>query len=280
MKPDDLRSLTTHASWNEQGVSDLRTHSESKLLNPVGLTLESYGTVRMLCRNRNAQRNWASQPPVVAGANFGIEILPAELSYLASDNGVSLVNSHDLEKEHVYSFLRMSCEMISDLLPELYISVRSLLRSLHILESPKPGFDLSFSLPNLPHSIFLSIPGNGEFFEIPRLAEMIVHEALHLQLSLVEDISPIVRTGVDQEMVYAPWRNEHRPIGGVIHGMFVFRGIEVLWSHAARIGSSEVLEFAKGRVGEIRRQRKLVERKNYSSLTHFGQEVFSRLVIS
>ena len=277
MTRDELLSLTTPASWDGLSISRLVASAESELLAPIGLTLGSYGSVRMAFKNRDAlrQRAWSRSP--VPGMEFSIELLPNSLACLASDNGVSLVKECDLEEDYLCSVLGYSCELISKLAPEIHASVRSLLRSLHVLDCPEPGFDLSFSLPDLPFTVFLSIPGPNENDAVPRLAEAIVHEVLHLQLSLVERLSPVVRFGAEPEFAYAPWRDEYRPIEGVIHGLFVFRGVEYLWQMAAREKPSGILEFAERRVAEIRRQRMLVEAKDHASLTRFGNELFNRL---
>ena len=256
----------------------LAVRAESELLAPIGLTFESYGTVRMILKSQDAQRKWAWSRSIVPGTEFGVELLPDSLACLASDNGVSLAKECGLDEDHACAALRSSCDLISNLAPELYASVRSLLRSLHVLECSEPGFDQSFSLPDLPFSVFLSIPGPSENDALPRLAESIVHEVLHLQLSLVERISPIVRSAAEPDFAYAPWRDECRPIGGVIHGLFVFRGVEFLWRRAAKDEPKGMLEFAEGRIEEIRRQRRLVEAKYYASLTRFGNSVLFRLV--
>ncbi|MCY4463706.1 MAG: HEXXH motif-containing putative peptide modification protein [Albidovulum sp.] len=278
MNRDELVSLAEPVSWNTKTLSKLVAFSETEILKPIGMAFGSYGSVRMMQRNREAQRNWVWRMPIVPGLGFGIEALPESMSYLVTDNGTSLAKIGNLDGDHVCSVLRASCQLIYELSPELYNSVGSLLRCLHILENLEPGYDLSLSLPELPHSIFTSVPFVHEKDAIPRLAESVVHEVLHLQLSLIERISPVVRPSADTEFVYAPWRDENRPIGGVIHGLFVFRGIEILWSRSSRILPNEVYDFAQKRVDEIRNQRKLIEARNFSSLTRFGQDLFLRLI--
>jgi hypothetical protein len=54
------------------------------------------------------------------------------------------------------------------------------------------------------------------------MAELLTHEAGHHWVHLVEDLGPLATDCWEGEMWPSPWRNELRPLGGVIHGTFVF----------------------------------------------------------
>ena len=94
-------------------------------------------------------------------------------------------------------------------------TIFTLVRSLHVLESQRDT-DVSFSSPGLPFSIFVSVPTPDERDAVIRLAESIVHEAMHLQLSLIEDGCALVTGGEDT--AYSPWKQRDRPVQGVLHG--------------------------------------------------------------
>ena len=111
--------------------------------------------------------------------------------------------------------------------PGLRGAVQALVQRVHPLVPRGPGYDSSHSDPELPFSIFVSIP-DGEPAAALRLAESILHEAMHLQLSLVEAREPLVRQPQPGERTatgYSPWQDTERPIGGLVHGLFVFRVI-------------------------------------------------------
>ncbi len=65
-----------------------------------------------------------------------------------------------------------------------------------------------------------SDPANGDL----RLAEGILHECMHLQLTLVEATVPMVSSA--DERYHSPWRGTMRPSQGVLHGLYVFRVIQ------------------------------------------------------
>jgi HEXXH motif-containing protein len=56
------------------------------------------------------------------------------------------------------------------------------------------------------------------------VAESILHESMHLKLSLIEQIVPLVKPDTGNRY-YSPWRDEPRPAHGVMHGLFVFRAV-------------------------------------------------------
>lgn len=109
----------------------------------------------------------------------------------------------------------------TDAMPaSLLASVIELAKTTHLLRSAGEGMDISHSDPVLPFSVFVSVPAVHERFAVLRLAEGFVHEAMHLQLSLIEQVVPMIR---NNELTYfSPWRDGHRAVGGVLHGLYVF----------------------------------------------------------
>jgi hypothetical protein len=120
---------------------------------------------------------------------------------------------------------------IDESLPE---TVGSLVRSIHVLQAPR-DHDTSHSTPDLPFSVFVSVPAADESDAVPRLAESLLHEAMHLQLTLIERIEPIVSG--DEHRAYSPWKEESRPVRGLLHGLYVFAVVHQLLGRLAERGS-------------------------------------------
>ena len=277
MIQNSVDNLTSPIKWSGEDVGELTAWAESDDLKPRGLTLDSYSSVRLCHDDPLIETSWAWPRPLVDGLSFGIEQIPRSLEYLQSINSNFDVDIEELDEDEVRSIFRLSCRLIEELSPPLFCSVQSILRSLHLVASPDDDIDVSFSIPHLPYSIFLSIPQAENSDAVPRLAESIVHEVLHLQLSLIERIFPLTRQDSEGEYAYSPWRNELRPIYGLIHGLFVFRTLEIVWSQVGSSKRNDILNFAKRRIVDIRRQCSLIEPKEYKSLTRFGQKLFLRL---
>ena len=146
-----------------------------------------------------------------------------------------------------------SCQAISAAtalicrVPSLAQTVSTLVRSVHILKSDDPGIDISFSDPSIPFSIFLSL-SQGKDADW-RIAEAIIHETMHLQLSLVEQITPLVLD--DTIARFSPWKQKLRPLSGLIHALYVFRVIDIwLEQISVSIPNESVISRRRAQIAE------------------------------
>lgn len=158
--------------------------------------------------------------------------------------------------------------------PELADSVAQLARRIHLLVPSDDAYDLNFSEPDLPFSVFVSIPlrplGNIRW----RLAEAIIHEASHLQLSLVESQVPLIASPHAQH--YSPWRKSARSLGGVLHGLYVF-GVIAEWMTK----SSAPTSLVRQRLIEIASEARQIESfPNASGLTPAGAALARNILSS
>ena len=101
-------------------------------------------------------------------------------------------------------------------------AVARLVRSIHCIASGGPGYDCSHSEPGIPFSVLVSVPV-GERHAVLRLAESLLHEAMHLQLTLIERQAPIAHA--DGGSGFSPWQQTDRPVEGLLHGLYVFTAI-------------------------------------------------------
>lgn len=60
------------------------------------------------------------------------------------------------------------------------------------------------------------------------LAETLVHEGQHVKLCGLLDMVPLISSG--DEQVYAPWRQDPRPAGGLLQGVYAHLGIARFWA--------------------------------------------------
>jgi len=65
------------------------------------------------------------------------------------------------------------------------------------------------------------------------MAETLVHEFQHLKLCGLMDMLPLIRPS--EETVYAPWRQDPRPVGGLLQGVYAFLGIVLFWGAQRRV---------------------------------------------
>ncbi len=156
--------------------------------------------------------------------------------------------------------------------------VETLVRSVHGIRAVGPGYDCSHSEPSIPFSVFVSVPVGEPDAEV-RLAESLLHEAMHLQLTLVERHAPIVGTAGGTG--YSPWQRTERPVQGLIHGLYVFTAIAT-W--LARLAASPDVPaggagYAARRLSEIGREvDEVAALATHPDLTTFGRALASRLL--
>ncbi|AUA09551.1 HEXXH motif domain-containing protein [Streptomyces sp. SID8382] len=60
------------------------------------------------------------------------------------------------------------------------------------------------------------------------LAAALVHEAQHIKLSALMDLVPLIEGGLE-EIHYAPWRLDPRPLRGLLQGVYAFLGVTGFW---------------------------------------------------
>jgi HEXXH motif-containing protein len=206
----------------------------------------------------------------VEGANAAVVARLRENGLVPASDGFAL---------GVAPALREGAELLMRL-PSLAAAAGLLVRSVHVLTPAGPGYDVSHSDPALPFSIFLTVPA-GESQVSWRVAESLVHEAMHLQLSLIERWCPLIdedRTGSG----YSPWQRRQRPLGGLLHGLYVFRVIDQMYDAA-----QSVLVLAPGEMAYVARRRREIAEEistvaplaDNPGLTEAGRRLVRRLLL-
>jgi HEXXH motif-containing protein len=121
------------------------------------------------------------------------------------------------------------------------------LRSLVPQHSDDPQQSISATSTDAFGSVALSRPADGA-----ALAVTLVHEFQHAKLSALLDIVPLCEAS-PRTRYYAPWRDDPRPLGGLLQGAYAFLGVTDFWRiHRHRVGGSRErtlsgFEFARWR---------------------------------
>ena len=269
-------SVYTHGacSWTRAAPANLRRHA------PSGApTWHNYSTARFLADLDPVVVRTVGFPDLEIDAGMQIELLPEILPGRLRKGRLELASAADINETGFQGILSSALELIRTV-PPLLGTVAGLCRSLHVLTATGIDFDTSYSDPSLPFSIFVSCPPPTALNRIERLAENIVHEALHLQLSLVEAAEPLVLENQDETCLFSPWKNEPRTAQGILHGVYVFGNLRYFWNRVA--GSTpQYSVFAKRRIEEIDRELSTVAKfPTNSALTAMGQQLAKSLLHS
>jgi HEXXH motif-containing protein len=133
----------------------------------------------------------------------------------------------------------------------IYKDILQLVKTIQIIRSETAETDVSYSHPEIPFSIFMSLVDDTSMISNLRIAESIIHESMHLKLTLIENLVPLVIPG-STAIYYSPWRKEERPIRGVLHGLFVFKVIlEFYKIFASKTTTKNVTEYLSVRQADI-----------------------------
>lgn len=94
------------------------------------------------------------------------------------------------------------------------------------------------------------------------LALALVHEFQHAKLWALLDIVPLHRRD-DEPRYYAPWRDDPRPLGGLLHGVYAFLAVTDFWRVQRRLladgaAAAAEREFARWRAMVREAHRSLV----------------------
>lgn len=232
---------------------------------PHGLTREAYGTTRWRQRRPDAPRVAIAQ--INGASTWIIERLDrAERDRLVE---IGLVVREDARSPAEVALFGQALRLL-DFAPGLLDALTALVRSIHVIASAGPGYDASHSDPNLPHSIFVSVAASEPHAAL-RLAEAILHEGMHLQLTLLEGHVALVSGSDDR--AWSPWQRTIRPALGLLHGLFVFRTIYD-WLATVERDSADAdnRSYGKRRRAEIKADMDQVAKLPASpALTAFGR---------
>lgn len=159
--------------------------------------------------------------------------------------------------------------------PSLAAIVATRVATIHLLQA-EPGYDVSHSEPHWRDRIFVSVPDRRDEVGALRLAESVIHEALHLHLTELEAITALVRdrTGT----LASPWRPEPRSFGGVLHGAFVFTGLKAYFDAVTAASESAVRRHVEQRRAGIAEELALIDVEALAAgMTDSGVDLVRRM---
>ncbi len=240
--------------WFPELTANLVARAWESLQRDLGLKPDIYGTERVLSRNPSAPREIITYlktcPSTCPTARtISIEALTPACATQYQKQGVTFYSPDEILRTTILSCIEEALAIINQV-PSLMRTVATLVRSLHVIKPADEDHDVSFSQPHVPFSIFVSVPEKRIENDALRVAEAIVHEAMHLQLTLVEQVVPLT-TSISKKY-YSPWRRENRNAKGMIHALYVFTVIDRFLAQTSwSIPQVELAEHLRKRRGEI-----------------------------
>jgi HEXXH motif-containing protein len=256
----------------------LRLSGERQLLRLGALTRETYSTQRFLSVSPDNDAKVLKAIPVRSGNLLLCEGLSTELARFSAEHGLELASDADAAQA---THLIEAALRVVEPFPFLWTAVSELIWRCHIVLALADDYDVSFSDPAIPFSIFVSAPARNVQSSILRVAESLIHEAMHLQLTLFEGLSPLVDTASTWSM-YSPWKQQERPAQGLLHGLYVFCVLRWMWRQISQTTRSRTdRDFALHRISEIDEEISLVRTFEESpALTEEGRYFLHQLFLA
>lgn len=248
------------ASWEARGIPVGRSYSTLAALNKLPVACPARVEVV------------ASENPTY------LEQDASELESFCDAHGLELMTPEELQGAQALSKLQRAFALLSEI-PGLERFLSILVRSIHVLRQDDPDVDCSYSHPKVPFSIFVSVCQDDSVASDLRVAESILHETLHLFLTLIEEVVPLVDED-SQATYFSPWKQENRNARGILHGVFVFRGVwEMLSFHSRNKKVAATYASISKRPSEIEVEFNLVSSDRLAeSLSDQGSKLLGNLL--
>lgn len=287
---DDLAARVRNAlrdrsapPWLPGLTADLADVAWCKLAHDLRLTRASYGTARVLLGDPQGMRRVvaAFDVPLADGASrdpIPVELLPEDLARRLAGPDVRFFGAEEILGDGVSGRIEEALEILGGV-PTVLPTICALVRALHLIDPADDEVDISFSEPGLPFSAFVSVPGPNAVAGALRVAEALLHEAMHLQLTLAEAVVPLITP--TEKTYFSPWRNEYRTARGILHALYVFQVIDAFLGAASFEGPapSPSRRHARERRATIARQvREIRDFRACGDLTADGAAFVDRLL--
>jgi hypothetical protein len=270
--------------WLPGLVEELADLGWSSLRDDFKIYPSNYGTGRILGRSANTPCEIVAHLQTAIDVEPlryvpQVEILNGEASRGYKESGVRFYTGEEVLKLNLCGTLEDAISLL-EAVPSLREVVVIMVKSIHLIDAGHDDYDVSFSEPNLPFSVFVSMPRSRNINAALRVAEGVIHEAMHLQLSLVERVVALIRS--DLTSFFSPWRNEMRTSRGLLHALYVFRVIDCFFRDllVQKSLSTEHEVYVQDRRQQICEQIREVHGFMRSpDLTQVGRVFVSKLII-
>lgn len=239
--------------WNSLLVAELVQAKWESLNNDNSLNQENYSISKTII---NASSLQSRKEPIIYNGNevIYLEYPSKELKSFYDKHGIKTINEDELENVKALLKLREAIALLRKV-KTAYFSIIKIVESIQVLKQDYDYIDISYSNPRVPFSIFVSVCSDFSIISSLRVAESILHESMHLKLTLLEGVIDMVKTDTPN-VYYSPWRDEKRPAQGILHGLFVFKAIYDFYNLIIDElhDEKEAVKFIENRMTEIKEE--------------------------
>lgn len=136
--------------------------------------------------------------------------------------------------------------------PALASELRLICSAVQFVRDPSahPDKIVSFSDDSVPGALYVSIVQGDGLIDAYDLADSLIHEYRHQKLYLLERRHPTTFQG---SLVVSPWREDLRPVSGLLHAAFVFVELGRFWEFVRDHGPERLQNRAAAQLADTQR---------------------------
>lgn len=235
--------------WENNITQLLVEHKSVELAKQSQIIPNPYTIAGCIIKNKSVSEVSLS----LSGTNHHIKIvLPSDdLKEFYKQHGIEPVSITTIESTNAIAKIVTALDILKQIEP-IHDFILKIVKSVQLIKAEYTDTDISYSHPDIPFSVFFSVCDEVSGISDLRVAESILHEAMHLKLTLIEEIVPLIVPNA-KGLYFSPWRDEPRPARGVLHGLFVFRALfDFLTAiYNTKIFPNEVKDYIQLRIKEV-----------------------------
>lgn len=174
------------------------------------------------------------------------------------DDGNASLEFSDIERNALRDTLEHAAGLVRKIAPGMIGEMTETARYLSPIAPQRPDAGIpSFSSADYPGVIFVGTHNcRRRPVDWRHLVESCVHEHLHNRLYLLETACPLTKPDGANDSTrtyYSPWKRQGRPIGGMMHAIYVFAHLAWFWDRVRQSDeSADLRDFAHDRCEEQR----------------------------
>lgn len=186
----------------------------------------------------HADPDYLAEVLTIAATGEALEVGRPD-AWLKKPFGTSIIFEEPEIAEKARAIVDEALSIIEAWRPAVASELRAICSAVQFVRDPTahPDKIVSFSDNSVPGALFVSVTQGDVFIDAYDLADSLVHEYRHQKLYLFERQYPTTSPGA---LVASPWRDDLRPVSGLLHAIFVFVELRRFWEHVRDKGPSRL----------------------------------------
>jgi HEXXH motif-containing protein len=224
--------------------------------------------------NLDEDRDRFSSSRLAIPGHEGQYVLCSPSKALIGDDPRANLTGRDFDSPAFTNMLGGALTLIQNECPELYQQIRTANKWYVPILTHDIRVHRSYTREDLTGVMFLS-----EAIDHVLLAEAVVHEFYHGILNSIMKTEPLYDETDSSETFYSPWRDDPRPLRGLLHAIYVFSGVTRFYAASGRaLARSEHAETLRLRRSKLHQQlRYALAQVPADKLTLVGRQVIGEI---